>query len=68
MIVTYGIVMRERSGQSPAATRTMKLRFKASHRRGVAPLRISHHGSAWEPPMKEIDRREDVPARHKGKR
>lgn len=38
----------------------MKLRFRASHNRTTA-LRVSHHGNAWEPPVKDVDR-EDAPA------
>lgn len=61
----YGNVMRERSAS--AAVGTVKLRFKASHHRKVAPLRVSHHGgAAWEPQMKDADR-EEQPTRRKKK-
>jgi hypothetical protein len=62
--------MRERMALGQAGRRTTtKLRLKASHRRAVAPLRISHHhgGGAWEPPMKDVDRLEDAPTPRKGK-
>jgi len=73
-IVMYGNVMRERSRLATAPARSgapaLKLRFRASHhgrgQGGVAPLRISHHGSLWQPPVKEADREEvQVPRRKK---
>src|SRR6185436_13846869 len=78
-IVMYGNVMRERSRLASGAAsasgsrgteygrRAMKLRFRASHRRATAPLRISHHGSLWQPPVKDADREDPAPARRKKK-
>lgn len=76
-MVTYGNVMRERSrsavaGRAPSSRsgsesgRPTKLRFRASHSR-IAPLRISHHGSLWQPPVKDADREEVAPKRNKKK-
>jgi hypothetical protein len=56
--------MRERSRSAVAGP--AKLRFRASHNR-TAPLRISHHGSLWQPPVKDEDREEIAPERRKKK-
>ena len=75
IMVTYGSVMRERSrsavaGRAPSrgsdSGRPTKLRFRASHNR-IAPLRISHHGSLWQPPVKDADREEVAPPKRKKK-
>ena len=53
-------------GRGSDGGRTPKLRFRASHNRS-APLQISHHGSLWQPPVKDADREEVAPKRNKKK-